>query len=117
MRGGASLATPVQALEAPIGTPTAVTVEAADNIYFINRDAVFKLDWNGIMTRVAGNSRQGYAGDGGPATSAQLRVYYWYSPVNGLTAREGNLFIADRGNHRIRKVSPDVIISTVAGQG
>jgi hypothetical protein len=73
--GGALLATPVRALEAPIGTPTAVTVDAADNIYFISLDAVFKLDRDGIMTRVAGNSRQGYAGDGGQATSAHSRAF------------------------------------------
>src|SRR5204863_3111785 len=74
-------------------------------------------DRDGVITRVAGNSRQGYSGDTGPAPDAQLRVYYWYSPVNGLTARDGSLYIADRGNHRIRKVSPDGVISTIAGNG
>ncbi len=113
--GGASLETPVGALEAPIGTPTAVMADAADNIYFISLDAVFKLDRDGILTRIAGNSRQGYTGDGGPAVRAQLR--FPFSPAIGLTSREGFLFIADCGNHRIRKVSPDGIISTVAGNG
>jgi sugar lactone lactonase YvrE len=97
--------------------PTAVTADAEDNIYFIALNAVFKLDRDGILTRVAGDSRQGYTGDGGPAARAQLRIDYWFSPAIGLAARQGYLFIADCGNHRVRKVSPDGIISTVAGNG
>ena len=63
------------------------------------------------MTLVAGTSRLGYSGDGGPAIDAQLNV------PQGLAAdSRGNLYIADWGNRRIRKVSAGVI-TTVAGNG
>ena len=54
--GGATLPTPIRALEAPIGAPTALYTDGTDNIYFMSLDAVFKLDRDGIITRVAGNS-------------------------------------------------------------
>src|ERR1019366_10639764 len=63
-------------------------------------------------TRVAGNSRQGYSGDGGPATSAQLT-----SPSSVFIDSTGNIFIADTGNSRIRRVSSSGVITTVAGSG
>jgi len=69
-----------------------------------------KLDAKGILTRVAGSGKYGYSGDGGPATRAQLA---W--PGGLALDGSGNLFIADNANHRIRKVSPEGIISTVAG--
>ena len=89
--GGAPLPTPAPALELSIGIPTAVCVDAAENVYFISSNMAFKLDRDGILTRVAGNSRQGDAGDGGPALNAQLRVFYSFSPVNGLTASTASL--------------------------
>jgi hypothetical protein len=67
---------------------------------------------DGIMTTVAGNGVSGLAGDGGPARSAQLP-----SPSAVAVDSAGNLFIVDRGNHCVRKVSPDGIISTVVGNG
>jgi uncharacterized protein (TIGR03437 family) len=54
----------------------------------------------------------GYAGDGGPAASAELNV-----PVGVAVDNTGNLFIADPGNERIRRVTPTGVISTVAGNG
>jgi sugar lactone lactonase YvrE len=117
--GGAPLPTPIPAREVSIGAPTAVTADGAGNIYFISLDSIFKLDRDGIIIRVAGNSRQGDFGDGGPAAMAQLRLPFFASGVfaNGMTALSGNLFIADRGNNRVRKISADGIITTVAGSG
>ena len=54
----------------------------------------------------------GYSGDNGPATSAEL-----YYPYGVALDASGNLYIADVGNNRIRKVSPSGIITTVAGNG
>jgi len=65
----------------------------------------------GIITTVAGNGLQGYFGDGGLATSAQL-----LSPVGVLADGAGNLYIA-YSSARIRKVSPDRTIGTIAGTG
>jgi uncharacterized protein (TIGR03437 family) len=66
---------------------------------------------NGVITSVAGNGMAGFSGDNGPAISAQL-----FDPVSVAVDSAGNLYIADRGNRRIRKVSNGVI-TTVAGNG
>ena len=66
---------------------------------------------NGVITTVAGNGTPSFSGDNGPATSAQL-----YDPVGVAVDSAGNLYIADRANNRIRKVSNGVI-TTVAGNG
>ena len=69
-----------------------------------------KVTPQGIISSVAGNGTPGFSGDGGPATSAQLD-----GPMGVAADASGNLFIADRFNGRIRKVTPQGIISTVAG--
>ncbi len=82
--GGAPPATPTPAAAASIGTPNGVATDTAGNFYFIGSECVFKVDRNGILTRVAGNSRLGYSGDGGPATNAQLaapRAWPWIRPA------------------------------------
>jgi sugar lactone lactonase YvrE len=108
-----------------------VATDKAGNVYFASYftggnscACVFKLDQTGVLTRVAGSSGRGPSGDGGPATSAQLSV-----PVGLAVDGAGNLFIADEGSvsygsfpwgsssDRIRKVSPDGVITTVAGGG
>ena len=72
--GGAPTATPLRGVDLSINGTGGVATDAAGNVYFVSENQVFKLDQNGIVTRIAGNSRQGYSGDGGPATSAQLNV-------------------------------------------
>src|SRR5580704_14115236 len=68
--GGAPPPTPAAATTVHIGWVRGVTADGAGNVYFASADlnAVFQLDSNGIVTRVAGNSRPGFAGDGGPAS-------------------------------------------------
>ena len=74
---------------------------------------ISKIDSStGIITTVAGNGSSGYSGDGGPATEAKLD-----NPVDITLDQAGNLFIADYYNYRIRKVDPNGIITTVAGNG
>ncbi|MBZ5609162.1 MAG: hypothetical protein LAP38_12945 [Acidobacteriia bacterium] len=91
-----------------------VAVDAAGNVFLSlpQYAAVMRLDaTTGILTRVAGNSTNGFSGDNGPAVNAQL-----YRP-NGLALDSaGSLYIADTNNRRIRKVS-NGIITTVAGNG
>src|SRR5437870_3715056 len=115
--GAPSVLTPARGTDVSI-VPLGVTTDATGSVYFTSTShsvdpiciGVFKLDRNGILTRVAGNCRCGYSGDGGPATSAQL------CPTGGVAVDPaGNLFVAD--GPRIRKVSPDGIIATVAGVG
>ncbi|MBS1856802.1 MAG: hypothetical protein JST11_15650 [Acidobacteria bacterium] len=67
---------------------------------------------NGQLTTVAGNGNLGSGGDGGPATKAQLN-----NPVGIATDAAGNLYIADANNSRIRKVTTDGNIYTIAGNG
>src|SRR5439155_6545406 len=66
----------------------------------------------GIITTVAGTGKPGFSGDGGKATAAQLNRPF-FVVVDGA----GNLFIAEVNNHRVRKVTPDGIITTYAGSG
>jgi DNA-binding beta-propeller fold protein YncE len=67
---------------------------------------------SGLINTVAGNGFAGFDGDGGPAIEASL-----YSPADVVVDRTGNLLIADTGNDRIRRVSSNGIITTVAGCG
>src|ERR1700722_11310269 len=97
--GGAPLPTPAPAASVPIGGPQGVAADAAGNAYFVSSNSVFKVDASGVLTRVAGNSRYGYAGDGGPATSAQLAVSCFSNYLscgngpNGLAVdAAGNIF-------------------------
>lgn len=66
---------------------------------------------NNIITTVAGNGTISFSGDGGPATNASLGA-----PLGVAVDTDGNIFIADTGHARIRKVSTNGIIVTVAGQ-
>lgn len=88
--------------------------DPAGNLYvcdFYNH-RVRKIDSSGVITTIAGNGVAGFSGDGGPAVAASL---YWPEAVIGDGA--GNLFIADRNNNRIRKVSTTGTITTFAGTG
>jgi hypothetical protein len=111
--GGAPPPTPVAAVNASIGPILGVATDAAGNVFFSSDNCVFRLEQqNGVLTRVAGNSRAGFSGDGGPATNAQLS-----DPRGVVVDGAGNLFFVDFGNSRIRKVSSSGIITTVAGNG
>jgi sugar lactone lactonase YvrE len=112
------------------GGAGSLATDTSGNLYFAGNFSsnpcvcVFKLDPNGVLTRIAGSPQRGFSGDGGPATSAQLS-----GPMGLAVDGVGNLFIADAGGFyagsfpngysgdRIRKVSPDGIITTVAGGG
>jgi len=91
-----------------------VAVDAAGNLYIAdsNNKRIRKVSPSGIISTVAGNGAWVFSGDGGPATSASL-----YRPSGVAVDAAGNLYIADGGNYRIRKVSPVGIITTVAGNG
>ena len=100
------------ATETPLAYPVGVTVDAAGNLYIAHADQILKVTPEGVLSTVAGTGTEGFSGDFGPATSARLRF------PRGLALDEaGNLYIADRWNHRIRKVAANGVISTVAGSG
>ncbi len=101
------------AANAGITFPTGIFVDSSNRLYFTdNFRRVRQVSADGTLRTVAGSPTQSFAGDGGPATSAQL------DDPQGLVADSaGNLYIADSGNHRVRKVDTSGIISTIAGTG
>jgi uncharacterized protein (TIGR03437 family) len=101
----------VQANAAQLKFPYGLAVDSAGNLYISDFDAnrVRKVTPNRIITNFAGTSDAAFSGDGGLATSAALN-----SPEALATDAAGNLYIADAGNLRVRKVSGG-IISTIAG--
>lgn len=104
------------ATEARLDNPRGVAVDQAGNLYIADssNDRIRRVDrLTGIITTITGSGERGFTGDGGPAMSAQL-----YFP-HGIALDEiGNLYIADVGNHRVRRVEARTgSISTVAGTG
>jgi len=77
-----------------------------------HNNTVHCIALNGKISTVAGNGIAGYSGDGGPAKEAELNKPYCIAEDS-----EGNLFIADAGNNVVRKVNPEGIITTIAGNG
>ena len=103
-----------QAIAARLSSPAGVAVDSAGNILIVDQgnQRVRKVATDGTISTVAGTGGRGFNGDGIAATSAQLNEPRLLT-VDAL----GNIYIADQGNHRIRKVSLDGTISTVAGTG
>jgi sugar lactone lactonase YvrE len=102
------------AAAAQIGFPTAVAVDLIGDIFIADsqNSRIRKISTNGSITTVAGNGTRGRAGDGGPATSAQL-----LSPSSISVDGAGNLYIADNVFGIVRKVDADGVITTIAGNG
>jgi len=98
---------------AQINLPSAICIDIARNIYISDNSntRIRKINTTGIISTFAGNGGVGDAGDGGPATAANINV------VTGLAADTiGNIYIADTSNNVIRKVDTFGIITTVAGR-
>ncbi|NQT69847.1 MAG: tandem-95 repeat protein [Desulfobacteraceae bacterium] len=104
----------IPAVDAKLSNPEAVAVDNAGNIYIadLGNQRIRKVDTSGIITTVAGISPGGYNGDNIPAVDAKLS-----SPEAVAVDNAGNIYIADHGNQRIRKVDTSGIITTVAGNG
>jgi len=102
------------AVEAQLAGPSGMAFDPQGNAYIADPalNTIFKVNREGIITVAAGLGLPRYAGDGGPARAANLA-----NPTGVALDASGNLFIADTFNHRIRKVSPSGIITTVAGTG
>lgn len=99
---------------AELDTPTAVVLDAAGNLYIAdtNNNRIRIVTTDGNINTFAGAGGAGSSGDGGPATAASLNNPEGLA-VDGL----GNIYIADTAGHRIRKVTPDGTITTIAGNG
>jgi RHS repeat-associated protein len=102
------------ATQATLGGPWNVTVGPDGSVYF--NDAynlrIRRVGTDGIITTVAGNGSWGFSGDGGPATQASITY------ADGVAvAPDGSIYLTDYYTHRIRRVGPDGIITTVVGNG
>jgi RHS repeat-associated protein len=102
------------ATQAKFDSITGIAVDNAGSIYIADAGnyRIRKVNGNGIISTVAGNGSWGFSGDGGPAIQARLGSVYGVAADNA-----GNVYIADAGNYRIRKVGANGIITTVAGNG
>ena len=91
------------ASQAQLGRPYGVAVDGPGNLYIADtrNHCVRKVDSTGTITTIAGSGERGFGGDGGQATAAQL-----YSPLDVAVDGEGNLYVADSLNRRIRKLTP-----------
>ena len=112
--GGSTDGDNVPAVQARLSYPSDVALDAFGNLYIAEpfSDRIRRVDSTGTITTVAGSGERGYSGDGGPAVQAQLAI-----PSGIASDGDGNLYIADRFNHRIRLVDPTGTITTVAGTG
>src|SRR5271157_3422482 len=103
-----------QAVAAQLEQPEGIVVDRAGNLYIADaaNHRVRKVTPAGVISTVAGNGHQGFSGDNGPASAAQLNQPY------GLALDvAGNLYIADYGNQRVRLIGTNGNITTVAGNG
>jgi cysteine-rich repeat protein len=98
---------------AQLDYPTGIAVDGLGNLFVTTGNVVRRVDGaTGIISTVAGSALMGFAGDGGPATSAQLLAPEAVA-VDGL----GNILIADAGNFRIRRVDAITGVITTLGGG
>ena len=102
------------ATAAQLSYPSGIAVEPLGNIFIVDQrnNRIRKVDNTGNINTIAGSGFQGYSGDGGAATNAAL-----YHPTRVTLDATGNLYIADSGNNRIRKVDATGTITTIAGNG
>ncbi len=104
----------IPAKAAHLRTPCDVVFDKAGNLYIadIGNNVIRKVNAIGKTYTVAGNGTAGFGGDGGHADTSEIN-----SPIGVCIDNKGNLFIADQGNYRIRKVDTFGVITTFAGNG
>lgn len=111
----ASAQSTVSATPVPLLLPSAIVFDAQGNLYIAETasHAIRKVDTTGNLTTIAGTRTQGFGGDNGSATAAELD-----SPQGVAVDANQNLYIADTHNHRIRKINLTTgIVTTIAGTG
>jgi len=99
---------------AHLTSPRGVTMDRKGNLYIAdaNNSRIRKVDTAGNISTYAGNGIIGFAGDGGPATAAEFTGL-----IDLVADTAGNIYAADGGNARVRKIDTSGIITTIAGTG
>ncbi len=101
------------AASATISSPNAIAVGPDGSLYVCEGNRIRRVMPEGIVSTIAGGDNlSGYSGDGGPANQAQIG-----GPASITVDKDGTIYFADGGNQRIRKISTDGIIASVAGGG
>jgi sugar lactone lactonase YvrE len=101
------------ATAAQLYRPSGIAVDKSGNLFIADRQRIRQINVaTGMITGTAGSGGSGYSGDNGPAAQAQMHGA-WAIAVDSL----GNVYVAEKGNNVIRRVSPDGMIATVAGSG
>jgi len=104
----------IPAATAQLSSPSAVALDGAGNVYIADtwNNRIRKIDSSGTITTIAGTGFAGVLGDGGPAVSAQVN-----EPEGLAVDGQGNVYIADYGNSKIREIDAAGNINTIAGTG
>ncbi len=102
------------AIDASLNNPIGLGLDYAGLLYIVDNlhQRIRRVDSSGIISTFAGSGVVGFEGDGGEATAAQFR-----SPQDVAFGPDGSFYISDSVNRRIRKITPDGIIQTIAGNG
>ncbi len=102
------------ALKTDLVSPENLALDSANRLYFVDHVAsiIWRIEENGELTHIAGTGERGFSGDGGSALKATFN-----KPYDLKFDSQDNLYIADSLNHRIRKINPEGIITTVVGIG
>ncbi len=103
-----------QALNAELNYPSGADFDPSGNLYVADQNShrIRKITPAGVITTYGGTGTQGYSGDGGLATAANMNY-----PLDVACDGFGNVFVAEFGSHTIRKIDPTGTITTVAGNG
>jgi uncharacterized protein (TIGR03437 family) len=101
---------------ATLSKPAGIAIDRSGNLLIADtgnhRVRKVSISAGGVISTIAGTGQQGFCGDSGPATQACLDT-----PMDVKTDALGNVYIADTGNHRVRRIDASGTISTVAGTG
>jgi RHS repeat-associated protein len=102
------------ATEVPLGEPSGIAVGPDGSVFISERRGhrIRRISPNGFLRTLAGTGVAGFSGDGQSALAAQLD-----EPRGLAIANDGSLYVADQGNHRVRRITPDGLIQTVVGDG
>lgn len=104
----------IPATSATLYEPLGLAVDQGGNVYIADSKnyRIRRVDTNGTITTAAGTGVLGNTGNGGPAVNARINI-----PSAMTFDAYGNLYFCDRGNHQLRRITPDGAISTIAGYG